>query len=1038
MRKLHLIALFLMSLIVSMPVVFAQELSIQQLNGKGSSKGYARAHDELIIEVLAKIPGEDIIDPEQVRLYVEDSYTTFDKCEKFENTTYYKCTFIEPDFEAYEPIIFTIELRDDDGNIVGSETKTLIVDNNGPVIKEFNVEPNVTSGPVSISYIAEDYGLNYGQTEECSGIKVVTITAGNQSITDAGAEGVCTKDNTLQMTLAQSGNRQICATAKDYTNFASPPMCKQVKVDKAPPTIERLSILDKNGFVLTHVHSGEERTADVAVVITDDGGIDSSLVLANFGQLNPNLPDFVPADITAGDIYSWVDIPVSEVSPCELTISATDLLGNKAEEKFSCDIKADDTPPVSNGIIAGAARDGTPLYGYDTPLIIEFEDKDNTGAPGIGFMSGKAYLDLHEIGLGANAQADTCSKLSGGIWRCIWYLNPPATIAEGTYTATLLSDTADDLDNKIGVSTDYTIIYDNQGPYPPQVLDFKILTGEEGIEYQGGAVKGSFVQYTVRSADFETAYANFTDIGGSDATTPTECKDVANTTKDCIFESLVDISGPYTAQFTFKFADDANNTAQTTTTLEIYGIDNETSPKYWKPTPAVTCSPRLIDRKAATLIPPYAACRVDLETPRNDISTLTVVGPQSPDECTGDVALTVNDLYVVNNAEGSKNPYLFITLEPKNYYVNELKINCPLQVFSKKAVTVGNVTRYYVTPEPQEIPVNITLQFYNNPLEDGAANINKKIKHAMKSGLAGQKWIGDLNKWIRYAEMLCYLKTLITNVIEILYWVTIIFKIQKEVFDALGLKPAAAVAGEAGNTFCTYEEELSETYQDTIITFADSICSVINCASTTEKQGVTAYAGGGVPWCKDVKSFFGSVTFGLGKSAEEAGVSMPTVQDSLILSVACLCLPGIIRNLEKRRQVDCFKAVCLHDYVKEQGYPTSFCDEMHGFLMCQYVIGEIFALFPITAFLDQLIEMVLSIITDPVRAFTTLLGGICEIACPSESSSFAFIACATYKTLAVLTESIASVLMYIKNKDTFGKPVGSVYCDRMEDIEGDL
>src|SRR5574341_488742 len=153
MRKLHLVALFLMSLIVSIPAVFAQELSIQQLNGKGSTKGYARAHDELIIEVLAKIPGEDIIDPEQVRLYVEDSYTTFDKCEKFENTTYYKCSFIEPDFEAYEPIVFTIELRDDDGNIVGSETKTLVVDNNGPVRKEFNVETNVTSGPVSITSI---------------------------------------------------------------------------------------------------------------------------------------------------------------------------------------------------------------------------------------------------------------------------------------------------------------------------------------------------------------------------------------------------------------------------------------------------------------------------------------------------------------------------------------------------------------------------------------------------------------------------------------------------------------------------------------------------------------------------------------------------------------------------------------------------------------------------------------------------------------------------------------------------------------------
>ena len=1074
MRNWHLIAIFMMSLIVSMPVVFAQELSIQQLNGKGSTKGYARAHDELTIEVLAKIPGEDIIDAEQVRLYVEDSYTTFDKCAKFENGTYFKCTFVEPDFEAYEPITFTIELRDDDGNIVGSETKQLIVDNNAPVIKEFNVEPNVTSGPVSISYIAEDYGLQYGTPEQCSGIKTITITAGNQSITDAGAEGACTKDNNLQLTLAQTGNRQICATAKDHTNFASAPSCKQVTVDKAPPAIESVSIYDKNGFVLTHVHSGEERTADVTAVIKDDGGIDSSLVYANFGQLNPNLPDFVPADITSGDLYTWVDIPVSEVSPCELTISATDLLGNKAEEKFPCDIKADDTPPVSHGIvitetsttgpaqpqvtevqITGAitglvidetppsvtqitpTRDGIPLLGYGAPLIIEFEDKDNTGAPGIGFMSGKAYLDLHEIGLGANAQADTCSKLSGGVWRCVWYLNPPSTVAEGTYTITLLSDTSDDLDNKMGVPTEYEIIYDNQGPYQPQVLDFKILTGEEGVEYQGGAVKGSFVQYTVRSANFDTAYANFSDIGGSDATEPTECNDVANTTRDCIFESLVDISGPYTAQFVFVFADDANNIAQTTTTLEIYGIDNETSPKYWKQTPTVTCSPRLIDRQAATLIPPYVACRIDLSTPRKDITTLTVVGPESADECTGDVELTVNDLYIVNNAEGSTSPYMFIVLEPKNYYVNDITINCPIEVFSKRAVTVGNITRYYVTSEPQELPVNITLQLYNNPLEDAAKSVDKKIKKAMKSGLAGQKWIGELNKWIHYGEMMCYAKTLITNIIGLLYLIAILLGIIGEAQEKVtGTREPSE---SAKVNLCNYEEQLEEEYGGTIIEFLDAICSVINCNAVTGKgAGIVAYAGGGVPWCKDVGSFFSGLTGGgtdsVGGGMEKAGISTPTVKDSLVMSLICLCLPGIIRGLQKMREVDCFKAVCLNDYVKEQGYPTSFCDEMHGFLMCQFVVGEIFALIPIASFFDSIMEMVLSIVTDPVRFFTTAIGAVCEWTCTIQGS-LAMGLCAAYKTLAVIAEAVAAVITYTKNKEAFGTPVSSIYCDRMEDID---
>jgi hypothetical protein len=496
---------------------------------------------------------------------------------------------------------------------------------------------------------------------------------------------------------------------------------------------------------------------------------------------------------------------------------------------------------------------------------------------------------------------------------------------------------------------------------------------------------------------------------------------------------LVDLSGPYTAYFTFNFADDANNSAYTNTNLEIYGIDNETTAKYWKTPPTVTCSPLIVDRKLATLIPPIVTCRVDLETPRRDITTLAIAGPTAPDECTGDVELTLNDIYATNTAEGSTHPYLFLKLEPKNYYVNSTRINCPLTVYSKRAVTAGNRTVYYVSPYPQEVPANMTINYYNNPLGDLNANIDDDIRSAMRSGLAGEKWISDLRKFLYYGELICQLKVLITNVISALYLVTIILGITAAALKASVFGAAAGqVVGEAAVTTCNAEEGWSEGYKG-VLDFLDSICSVINCAAVNGKgSGITSYIGGGVPWCSDMHAF--------AKELDITGSGMLDfdVKSSLILSVICLCLPGIIYNLDKLRQIDCFKAVCLHDDVKLSGYPPSFCSEMHGYLICAFVIGEIFSLLPFIAFFDKLISMVLDLITNPVALFTTALGYVCSSTCYSvDTQPVGFVLCSTLKTISTVAEAVASVKAYQKNKDLFGT-VGNNYCDRMEEIKDEM
>jgi len=1037
------LTLFVIMLMLTLPVAFAQELSVTRYSGEGVTNGYARTVDEVTIEALAQIPGESIISEDQVRLYVDNSFTFFDNCTPTGGGQgYHECTFYEPDFESYEHIDFTVELRDDDDNIVGSEPRRLVIDNTPPQL-EFNVDPLITNGPVSISYMAEDFALTHGDTTECSGIKEVTFTADGVEVTDSVAAGTCLADNVIDVTL-ESGTTQVCGIVTDHVGLQGPPFCADVTVDSSPPQILSLSVLDYHdqAVELTHVRGGETRLATIQVAIDDDGEVDASKVTADLSQLNPAYPDPIPPDDVSGTVYTWQSVDVGQVSPCNVDVHAEDILGNVADETFLCDIKEDDQAPVVVGIQPENTRDNTPLYGFGTPLIISFEEKDNEGNPGVGMNSKNAYLDLSALGMSDFTAADDCIKTSGSTWECTWYLDPPIETDEGSYTVTLLQASADDLDNTISAAEQFTIIYDNTGPRPPEIVEFTVVSGEQGVEYEGGAIKGDYVQYKVRSRDFETMTANFTGIGGNTAASPTTCTDEEDSST-CTFEQLVSISGPYRADLSFTALDDAGNKATTETALQVYGLDNETNPAYWH-IAGIECTPSTVggniptvDRKLASIVSPYITCAVDLDTPRDDITTLAISGPESPDACTGDIALNVADVYATNTAENSKEPMLVYTLEAQEFFVDELNVSCPITILSKRSETVAGEEQFYVSPYTQELEVNTTIKFYNNPLGDLYERTDKQIIDEMNDGLSAQDWIGDIREVLQIGEQICQWKNIITSTIASIHAFVVVLGTTETALKSNPITAGAAPAVYSAKvTTCNLEEASAEGYKD-ILNIFDFLCSIANCSAVGGKDsGIESYLGGGVPWCSDAKQLLNEdLDLGLSGGMTEAGIGV-SVKESIVLSTMCLCLPGILYNLDKLRQTSCFKAVCMNDYVKERGYPVSFCNQMQGYMQCEYVVGQVFALLPFTQFFDKLISIVVDMITNPVALFTVPIGAFCNQTCYSEGS-WEFVACSTVKLAATVGEAWGS---FQKMEEAGGlfEPVGTSYCDRMEEIRDEM
>ena len=121
-------------------------------------------------------------------------------------------------------------------------------------------------------------------------------------------------------------------------------------------------------------------------------------------------------------------------------------------------------------------------------------------------------------------------------------------------------------------------------------------------------------------------------------------------------------------------------------------------------------------------------------------------------------------------------------------------------------------------------------------------------------------------------------------------------------------------------------------------------------------------------------------------------------ENSLILSMATGCIPGVVYNLEKYRQIECSYYKCLRDYTKI-GWPKFFCSSTRASSKCKYVYGQVFWTIPWTAFADYAMNIVKDYFANPLSVLFTAA----EIACDRFSgSNIATATCAIKKAGRIL------------------------------------
>ncbi len=1061
MRLKKQIAITMAVLIILMPIALAQttaSLELLKWSGEDNINGYARSDDMMTIQAKARIPEEPTISPDQLKFWIGSLWQEFDTCTRDTQETepnYYLCAYTSAiDTPTLtEQIEFNVTLEDEGNNKRKMLGNLIILDSLEPVVTKLEVEPPMTTGLVRFIYEAEDYGTTEGTAEKCSGIKEIIFYVNNQEVKSVtGLKGQCEISGEIPYQYTgEEIQARVCAVAEDYLEQKSEPKCFDFVKDSGPPTISEIAIVNAEGAVMTHVKTGTPTSVRVRAEITDESTIANAKadLTSLGGGANENF------DSISGDYYYWDGFQIDDESSGRITVTAEDIIGETKTESFDYDIKTDTKPPVKISASSLTEDDeGRPLLTCNSYLTITFSEKDSEDNPGVGMNLQKAYLNMQGLGE-SNVQADLCENIQGSTWECKWQILPenPFETDDGIYMFTLKSNTQDDLGNAIGgAGESFEVTYQSGGPINPEVIEYNVIPGPLGVG--GEAVIEDTVQFKVRSKNFETAAADFSEIGGESSKDALICETDTVTQADvCTFEETVQVSGPAEARIDFKFTDMFGSESETEYNITIYEIDADTDKEYWRHT--IDCMPQPIDRKTTSQIPQTVVCEIELNTSTGNIKPVNIIGPASVNDCFGNTTGFIDEIRTLNTVSGSQHPYLMIKLPARDYYLDNLSFQCPLTIYSK------NTQTQQIISQPQEKIVDIELKFYDLPLGELYKKREKQIKNAIDSArLLKSGILETMTDIVNIAEEVCNWKNAITSALASIAGVVSALGIAEDTTSTIpGIGPALSQSIYlVRSPLCKTQSSLDKAYvgdgipteipEETfpLYNYLDKACQIMNCQLSGGKDqwGIENLVGGAAPWCIEFEDWamkesgdLGAamrIMRGEGKTVGESEQTMrlySNIKENIYLSTACLCLPGIVKGINKIAQIQCKYATCLEKDWKETGVPISYCQDTEHYLNCAYVWGgPLFDIIPFSSFFESISQMLGEMIANPVTILTTLIGASCEGGC-FKKPAWQWHACAFLRVASEVGEAWGSIKGMAEAEESTGMTTNE-WCSEME------
>jgi len=433
-------------------------------------------------------------------------------------------------------------------------------------------------------------------------------------------------------------------------------------------------------------------------------------------------------------------------------------------------------------------------------------------------------------------------------------------------------------------------------------------------------------------------------------------------------------------------------------------------------------SPNAIDRTLSSVLPGQMYFKLDFEELENDIEILSF----GLKECFSSHNESANETnFMQYVATGSpklyraelqcgpeKDCYLHFTLS-KGYDAIETNLENILCQF--KIVSLYNEENI---TQPETENVSITIPLYNMPLGTLDEKVKDEIEERQNGWLVSQGWLDGAEKLLDLAEKIC-------SIVNLWFRFTQLAAIFK---SGTAMPCAMAHLSGYGQSICELDGVLSEKtgttseVADRVRLRSNQYCKLLSCQlyygsdkfdcwgdsntikgeGTTDafntcmsgKQGKTREGMGNFanylqdagksldPSCEDNPSGKCSPLHTGGKfdHAEGSGYyysdTLGGPQDSLTLSIAFFCLPGIIHNLQKARVIDCTYISCLANSAAS-GTPINLCVAQRSYAYCRYVFGEIFSLIPFASAINSFMQNIYQQLVNP----TNLILAFGDLAC---------------------------------------------------------
>ncbi len=953
-------------LIVTIPFYVADVMALPEDNynypGHQITKVWLYGNDEIngalresseTIKVRVEINVADVL-PHQVLF---NNVEQFNNCSTQFGLSY--CTYEAPHPSVIGVQPFSVRYSSD---IV---TGNYYIDNTAPAVNNIAATPDsVGVGNVTLSYQAHDYYLST-DFSGCSGISELQII---EEGTLRETINVNTTDCVVTDTMAydpvgitgERRNSTICMKAIDNFGQESEDSCIEVLVDNALPQISAPYII-QNNVKVDFLQSGLQ-TFDIAV--NDTYGDINLITMSSISLDKVN----ETASCING-VCKWSSI-IYNVDNATTAFDAqfyiNDVYGNSDVVTTTIPVVKDDLAPVIESVASTYTAEGVNYFGIKDNTVIATITE---GGSGLNPLNVKA--DFAPVG-GRLETADNCT-VSGSINYCGWY--DIDTTIEGTFGVTF---TAVDNVGNVAVSKTESIVVDRTPPStdsyfigadgaPSAPEDNESLTNAKGLQlsitsqagyefYQvGDDLEISFIlsdtESGISDVDSSVNLSGIT-LEGVAYPTCTLISEEVYGVYDCVFTARQILGPKIGAKLRFNICDNAGNCIPYIEEIDIRESEAGVA-DFWRIVVEGNM-PNEIDRQTTALVQQRMYFNLALRSKSSGsiepiFMEITDCGPQAAQ------AFLADTPSLLGYTRGSTEAWMKLTLAQQSIEVDNLTFECRASIVTKHGQKIS---------QPEIEVFNVTVPLYNMPLGEISDNVQEKIDEVQNGWLVQGEWIGSFNNLMQRMKQTCALISTLSTAVTAYNSFALAFGWTR--FTGILLPIQKAIEGTS--------DALTFAFTG-IVKLVQYTCVVGSCQIIPKIVEQLGLKNTNELVQKIILTLIAPNSKGSALTAIP-GMGQINQQDSLWLSVFTLCLPGIIYNLQKARNIECKYIQCLRDEVP-QGKPVFICDSMRGYEWCTYVTHPFLELIPFKALASQLYHLVEDLFKNPLS-----LGlGLAALAC---------------------------------------------------------